>query len=67
MAIVSEVGSNYVEVVQQNIYRKPRQRFEITVADGVHTVADRRCLGWLWTGMFLRTLVNRARARPGRR
>ncbi len=47
VAIVSEVGSNYVEVVQQNIFGKPRQRLQATATNGVFTIAPKRTLGWL--------------------
>jgi surface antigen len=47
VAIVTEVGSNYVEVVQQNIYGKPRQRFEVVATNGVVAVGPRHLLGWL--------------------
>lgn len=47
VGIVSEVGSNHVEIAQQNIYRKPRQRFEFSGANGTWHVQSPALLGWL--------------------
>jgi hypothetical protein len=47
VAIISEVGSNYVEVVQQNIYGKPRERFGLVLTNGVAAFELRKVKGWL--------------------
>jgi surface antigen len=47
VGIVSEVTSNSVEIVQQNIYRKPRARFPLTVTNGCCFVGSANLLGWL--------------------
>jgi surface antigen len=47
VAIVSEVGSNFVEVAQQNIYRRPRARLEVTATNGNFVVRPSNVLGWL--------------------
>jgi len=47
VGIVSELTSNSVEIVQQNIYGKPRARFAITMTNGCHTVLSGNLLGWL--------------------
>jgi hypothetical protein len=49
VGIVREVGSNYVEIAQQNIYRRPRQRFEMTATNGTFTVQSVNLFGWLRT------------------
>jgi surface antigen len=47
VAIVSRVESNVVEVVQQNIYRRPRALLEVTATNGVCVVRPKNVLGWL--------------------
>jgi surface antigen len=47
VGIVSEVGTNFVEIAQQNIYRKPRQRFTLTTTNGTYRVEAGNLLGWL--------------------
>jgi len=48
VAIVTSVTKNTVEVIQQNIYMRPRQEFKLTLVDGNYTVGDsRKPLGWL--------------------
>ena len=48
VAIVSEVSSSYVEVIQQNVYGKTRDRYELIVKDGQYFVGiKRKPAGWL--------------------
>jgi hypothetical protein len=47
VAIISEVGPDYVEVIQQNIYRRPRQRFQLAATNGLYLLAPRSIKGWL--------------------
>lgn len=47
VGIVSDVNSNSVEIVQQNIYGRPRQRFGLVVSNGVFTVQSAALQGWL--------------------
>jgi surface antigen len=47
VGIVSEVTSNSVEIVQQNIYRKPRARFGLVATNGTFVVESKGLLGWL--------------------
>ena len=47
VGIVSEVTSNSVEMVQQNIYGKPRARFEMVATNGNFTVQAGGLMGWL--------------------
>jgi surface antigen len=48
VAIVTEVTANSLEVVQQNILGKPRQRFSLMVSNGCWFVtAPRQPAGWL--------------------
>lgn len=47
VGIVSEVTSNSVEMVQQNIYGKPRARFEMVATNGHYAVQSKALLGWL--------------------
>lgn len=48
VAVVSEVGKSWVEVVQQNIYGKPRQRFSLAHEKNLYSIlAPRRPAGWL--------------------
>lgn len=48
IAIISEVGSDYIEVVQQNIYNKPREKFILKEEAGSFFVGNKRKpAGWL--------------------
>ena len=48
VAIVIEVSSSYVEVIQQNVYGKTRDRYELIVKDGQYYVeTKRKPAGWL--------------------
>jgi len=49
VAIVSEVGPDFVEVIQQNAgpFGATRERFALTRANGVVRVENDRVLGWL--------------------
>ncbi len=46
VAIVSSVGTDYVEVVQQNS-PPPRERLKLAAANGRYTILGRPALGWL--------------------
>lgn len=46
VAIVASVGTDFVEVVQQNS-PPPRERLQLLVADGRYTIKGRSALGWL--------------------
>ncbi len=45
--IVTEVGEDYVEIIQQNWGTKTRQRLTLVEFEGIYTVADYSVLGWL--------------------
>jgi len=50
VAIVSKVEDSYIEVVQQNIYGKPREKFKLIEQDGKYIVGEKeedRPVGWL--------------------
>jgi hypothetical protein len=48
VAIVTGVGTSGVEVIQQNIYMTPRERFPISEVNGRYNVGEgRKPLGWL--------------------
>ena len=49
VAIVSAVGPDFVEVIQQNAgpFGATRERFALTRADGLVHVENDRVLGWL--------------------
>jgi surface antigen len=48
VAIVTEVSENYIEVIQQNIYGKSRERYELTIKDNKYFVGSKRmAAGWL--------------------
>lgn len=50
VAIVTEVTNDYVEIIQQNIYGRPRDRYKLTYKDGKYTVGgkgERSPAGWL--------------------
>lgn len=51
VAIVTEVGADYVEVIQQNIYRKTRERYVLSIKDSKYFVGGKRePAGWLRKG-----------------
>lgn len=48
VAIVSKVGADFVEIVQQNVYGKPREKLELIIANGRYLVkSDNKLVGWL--------------------
>ena len=49
VAIISEVGDDYVEIIQQNPgpYGKSRETFKMEVAAGQHLIRLDKLLGWL--------------------
>jgi surface antigen len=50
VAIVTEVTKDYIEIIQQNIYGRTRDRYKLTCKDGKHTVGgkgERSPAGWL--------------------
>lgn len=48
VGIITEVTDNEVEIIQQNVYGKPRSRYSLTIKDGRYYVgADREPAGWL--------------------
>lgn len=48
IAIVSQVGADYIEIVQQNIYGKPRDRMTLKIKDGNYYIGGKRKpAGWL--------------------
>lgn len=48
VAIVTKVGSGFIEVVQQNILGRPRERFALEVQAGHYSVGTKRKpAGWL--------------------
>jgi len=48
VAIVTEVTSNYVEVIQQNVYGKTREKYELIINKGKYYVGiKRKPTGWL--------------------
>ena len=48
VAIITRVGANSLEVIQQNIFGKPRQQFTIVATNGHYYItAPRRPAGWL--------------------
>lgn len=48
VAIVTEVNNDYIEVIQQNIFGKPRDRYKILNVDGKWFVGkDKKPAGWL--------------------
>lgn len=48
VAIVTEVGEDYIEVVQQNILAKPRERYELKIEDNKYYVGTKKQpVGWL--------------------
>nr|WP_288827299.1 CHAP domain-containing protein [uncultured Clostridium sp.] len=51
VAIITEVTEDNIEVIQQNVYGKTRQRFDLTVSDGNYYVGTdkKQPAGWLRT------------------
>jgi surface antigen len=50
VAIVTEVTDKDIEIIQQNIYGKPRDRLKLTIKDGKYTIGggnERSPSGWL--------------------
>lgn len=48
VAIISDVGDDYIELTQQNVYKKPKQKYTLKVTDGNYYVGDtRKPAGWL--------------------
>lgn len=48
VSIVTEVTSNYVEVIQQNVYGKTREKYELITKDNQYYVGTKRKpAGWL--------------------
>ncbi len=47
VAIVAEVGQDYVEIVQQNMGSKSREKLKLVKYMNYYTVADYFVLGWL--------------------
>ena len=47
VAIVSEVGEDYVEIIQQNVYEKPRVRYQLVCKEGKYYIEGRKPAGWL--------------------
>lgn len=48
VAIVTDVTSDYVEVIQQNVYGKTREKYELSTSDNQYYVGTKRePAGWL--------------------
>lgn len=48
VCIISKVSENEIEVVQQNIFGKPREIFELHFENGCYTIGrNKKPLGWL--------------------
>lgn len=48
VVIISEVGDNFIEVVQQNMGTSSRDKFELKYKDGNYTIGEKRSpAGWL--------------------
>ncbi|CAN5403016.1 CHAP domain-containing protein [soil metagenome] len=48
IAIVTNVTNDEIEIIQQNIYMTPREKFKLTNKNGVYTVGEnRKPEGWL--------------------
>ncbi len=47
IGIITEVGEDYVELIQQNFGTKTRQKLKLVEFAGIYTVADYDILGWL--------------------
>lgn len=53
VVIITEVGEDYIEIIQQNIYDNPRDRIKMSVKDGKYFVGgngQRAPAGWLRKG-----------------
>ncbi|HAW05230.1 MAG TPA: hypothetical protein DCW83_11120, partial [Saprospirales bacterium] len=49
IGIITEVGDDFVELIQQNIGTKTRQKLKLVKYAGIYTIADYDILGWLRT------------------
>lgn len=48
VAIVTEVTSDYIEVIQQNVYGKTREKYELIIKDNQYYIGTKRKpAGWL--------------------
>ncbi len=47
VGIITEVGDDFVELIQQNIGTKTRQKLKLVKYAGIYTIADYDILGWL--------------------
>lgn len=47
VAIISDVGSDYLEMIQQNVGKNSRQTLQLIEYQGIYTIADFDILGWL--------------------
>lgn len=49
VAIITEVSTNEIEVIQQNIYGKPRDKFALTYDNGVYFIGSesKKPAAWL--------------------
>ncbi len=48
MGVITEVTADKVEIIQQNVYGKPRSTYSLTVKNGRYTIGtDREPAGWL--------------------
>ncbi len=47
VAIISEIGPDYIEVAQQNVSTYTRERYDLTFDNGRWRIRDARVLGWL--------------------
>lgn len=47
VAIISEVGSDYIEIVQQNVGKNTRERLDLKRVDGKYRIENSGVLGWL--------------------
>ena len=45
--IISEVGDDYIELIQQNFGNKSRIKLKLVEYEGIFTIADYNVLGWL--------------------
>lgn len=47
IGIITEVGDDYVQLIQQNFGTKTRQKLKLVEYAGIYTIADYDILGWL--------------------
>ncbi|HBI03287.1 MAG TPA: CHAP domain-containing protein, partial [Paenibacillaceae bacterium] len=48
VAIITKVDNDSIEIIQQNIYAKPRETFKLEVRDGHYFLGDgKQPVGWL--------------------